>query len=88
MFGWLFRAKEIKKPIIYPKPVVDMLLEDRVWGRDWAEIKIVRVSKDEKDVQYKYTKIEGDIISTRRVHTATWKLLSSSMYTIIKDEEI
>ncbi len=76
MFNWLKRNPK-------PKPKVGMLLEDKIWGKDYTCIEIVKVSKCGKEVLYKFNKVKGDTAVFGSICENNWEYGILSNYDII-----
>ena len=71
----------LKKPV---KPLVGMKLEDKVWGKEYTVIEITRVSKDSKNVLYKYIIVQGTEVNFTDDYESSWNSLLKH-HNIIED---
>lgn len=79
MFKFLFKR--------VPEPKVGMRLEHPTWGKEWSEIEIVKVSKNKKEIMYKYITARGHkMLLNKGLFSATWSWIVPNAYTLIKQE--
>jgi hypothetical protein len=62
-----------------------MLLEDKIWGRDYTLIKVERISKDKTEILYSFITTKGRKSLTNDLYDANWFFLILDTYDIIEE---
>ena len=80
----LQRAVKFFKKI--PDPVVGMRLEDPIWGGDYNEIIVTRVSKCKNAIMYKFVTVKGsNVVSNDECDSGSWVWLCTDTYNLIRE---